>query len=120
MQFVIRAGLDTCLEDGPASWNPPVDPAAPRTTRSDGSSRSVIARNAQGSREWFALPELADMIRLIQTSGDGSHRMQEHWTSSMGPFCRGTDPLGRRWFCNPDRSPVFTQEISPQGLNTGP
>ena len=120
MQFVVRAGADSCVEDGPAAWSPPLDPAAPHTIRSDGSSRSVIARNAQGNREWFALPGLGEVIQLIQTSGDGAHRMQEHWDASIGAFCRGSDALGRSWFCNPDRSPVFGSEIAPQGLDTTP
>ena len=74
-----------------------------------------------GRREWFDLPELSDMIRLIETSGAASHRLQEHWHTSIGAFCRSTDPYGRRWFCNPDASPVFNQEVSGRGtLDMGP
>jgi hypothetical protein len=121
MRMQRRIGLDMCIEDVLATWTPPVDPATPDFWRVDGYARSVIAPNELGTREWFGLPELTDMIRLIETSGTASHRMQEHWRTSIGPFCRGTDPYGRRWFCNPDASPVFNQEISTLGtLNTGP
>ena len=121
MRMVRRTGLDVCIEDAIATLTPPIDPAAPDIWRADGSTRSVIALNELGTREWFGLPELPDMIRLIETSGTASHRMQEHWHTSIGSFCRGTDTCGRRWFCNPDASLVFNQEISTLGtLNTGP
>ncbi len=61
-----RAGLDVCLEDAPATWTPPADPAAPDVWRVDGHLRSVIAPDELRTREWFGLPELPGMIRLLE------------------------------------------------------
>ena len=111
-----QTGHDVCLETRTANWTPPANPAAPSDLRLDGTEGEVIAATTAGPREWFALPVLDEVIQFVDVAGSGPHRLQEFWGAVIGDWCRSArDPWGRKYFCHPDASAIFRQDIDALG-----
>jgi len=109
------AGADMCTLFQEANHTPPTNPAGARTLRRDGTFGEMLSTTHGGSRAWFGLPSLDEMIALVMNNGSGEHRLQEHWNQGIGSFCRGSDGHGRDFFCNPDESALFLQHTNTLG-----
>lgn len=110
-------GEDRCFSSRQSTWDPPQNPAGPvPTPRADGTPSGIITATTAGPREWFAFPNLDDIIGWVVASGSGEHRLQEHWNATLRDFCRNrTDAFGRSYFCHPDHSAEFRQDVNALG-----